>query len=87
MSVSRARDFDLIIAGGGVSGAALAALLTARRVCAPGRVAVIAEHAAPAPAPDADWDLRVFALSRASQRLLRLCGCVGLVACAAALCL
>ena len=27
-----------------------------------------------APAPDADWDLRVFALSRASQRLLRLCG-------------
>jgi 2-octaprenylphenol hydroxylase len=71
---SRARDFDLIIVGGGVSGAALAALLTARRVCAPGRVAVIAEHAAPAPAPDADWDLRVFALSRASQRLLRLCG-------------
>ena len=74
MSVSRARDFDLIIVGGGVSGALLAALLVAQRVCAPGRVAVIAERAAQAPAPNADWDLRVFALSRASQRLLRLCG-------------
>jgi 2-octaprenylphenol hydroxylase len=74
VSDSRARDFDVLIVGGGVSGSALAALLIARRVCTPGRVAVIAEHAAQAPAAGADWDLRVFALSRASQRLLGLCG-------------
>lgn len=74
MSGSRARDFDVIIVGGGVSGAALAALLAKRQVCAAGRVAVVAERAAQPPLPGADWDLRVFALSRASERLLRACG-------------
>jgi 2-polyprenylphenol 6-hydroxylase len=71
VNASRARDFDLIIIGGGVSGVALAALLVARHVCSSERVAVVADRAAVAPAPDADWDLRVFALSRASQRLLQ----------------
>jgi 2-polyprenylphenol 6-hydroxylase len=74
VTASSARDFDVIIIGGGISGVALASLLVARKVCAPERVCVVAEHAAAAPAPQADWDLRVFALSRASQRLLQACG-------------
>jgi 2-polyprenylphenol 6-hydroxylase len=41
---------------------------------AAGRVAVIADRFAAAPPPGADWDLRVFAMSRASERLLKLCG-------------
>jgi 2-octaprenylphenol hydroxylase len=74
MSAPRATEFDVIIVGAGVIGAALASLLLNRRLCAAGRVAVIADRfAAPAPV-DADWDLRVFALSRASQRLLQLGG-------------
>jgi 2-polyprenylphenol 6-hydroxylase len=73
------RDFDVVVIGGGVIGATMAALLGARRLAAAGRVALITDAAAapatgaPAAAAD-DWDLRVFALSRASQRLLRLCG-------------
>jgi 2-octaprenylphenol hydroxylase len=73
------RDFDVVVIGAGVTGATMAALLGARRLAAAGRVALIAAPAAapatgaPAAAAD-DWDLRVFALSRASQRLLRLCG-------------
>jgi 2-octaprenylphenol hydroxylase len=74
VNASRARDFDLIIIGGGVSGVALAALLVARHVCPPDRVAVVADRAPVTAAPDADWDLRVFALSRASQRLLQAAG-------------
>jgi 2-octaprenylphenol hydroxylase len=73
------RDFDVVVIGGGTVGATMAALLGARRLAAAGRVALIAD-AAGAPATGAsaavadDWDLRVFALSRASQRLLQLCG-------------
>ena len=74
MSGSRDRDFDVIIVGAGVSGAALAALMVARRVCAAGRVALVSDRAAPPAPAEADWDLRVFALSRASERLLRMCG-------------
>jgi len=68
------RDFDVVIVGAGVAGATMASLLVARRLSAPGRVAIIADHVPPAAEPDADWDLRVFALSRASERLLRICG-------------
>ncbi len=72
------RDFDFIVVGGGVTAAAMASVLVARELAAPGRVAVIADPAsAPAAAstiPEAEWDLRVFALSRASQRLLTICG-------------
>jgi len=71
------RDFDVVVVGAGVVGATMAALLGARRLVGSGRVALIADRlsgaAADAAAAD-DWDLRVFALSRASQRLLRLCG-------------
>jgi 2-octaprenylphenol hydroxylase len=64
----------VIIVGAGVIGAVMACLL--RR---PGnevslRVALIADRFAQPPAREADWDLRVFALGRASERLLRLCG-------------
>jgi 2-octaprenylphenol hydroxylase len=76
------RDFDVVIVGGGAIGAAMAALLLARRQVSPGRVAIVAAAAAPvepavaaaASAAADEWDLRVFALSRASQRLLSLCG-------------
>jgi 2-octaprenylphenol hydroxylase len=73
------RDFDAVIVGAGVVGSVMASLLLVRKQCSPGRVAIVADRiaAAPAAAGDAaaaDWDLRVFALSRASQRLLQLCG-------------
>ncbi len=69
------RDFDVVVIGAGVTGATMAALLGARRLAAAGRVALITDAVGAPPATSADdWDLRVFALSRASQRLLRLCG-------------
>ncbi len=75
------RDFDLLIVGAGVIGTTMAGLAVARKLAAPGRVAVIAQGspaATPALAafatPDVEWDLRVFALSRASQRLLGISG-------------
>jgi 2-polyprenylphenol 6-hydroxylase len=74
MSAPLHRDFDVVIVGAGVIGAAMASLLVARKLSAPGRVAVIADRFATAGSADADWDLRVFALSRASERLLKVCG-------------
>jgi len=68
-----ARDFDIVIVGAGIIGTVMASLLVARKVALPGRVAIVAGRFAAAP-PPADWDVRVFALSRASERLLRLCG-------------
>ncbi len=71
------RDFDFLIAGGGITGCVMASLLVNRQLAAPGRVAIVADGAQPAAVPaaaDSDWDLRVFALSRASQRLLTICG-------------
>jgi 2-octaprenylphenol hydroxylase len=56
---------------------AMASLAVARKLAAPGRVALIAERASPTTSsliPQTDWDLRVFALSRASQRMLMICG-------------
>ena len=67
------RDFNFIVIGAGVIGATMAKLLIARGLAEPNQVALVggrpARHAA-----DAEWDLRVFALSRASQRLLEACG-------------
>jgi len=71
-------DFDVVIAGAGPIGTTMAALLGARRLTSRGRVAIVAARAPggahSAAGAAADWDLRVFALSRASQRLLQLCG-------------
>ncbi len=74
MSAARALDFEIIVVGGGVAGATLAALLIKRGLCARGRIALVADRFARVAAPDADWDLRVFALSRASERILRAAG-------------
>jgi 2-polyprenylphenol 6-hydroxylase len=73
------RDFDVVIVGGGVIGAVMASLLLARKLCGSGRVAIVADHAGAgagvgSAGAGADWGLRVFALSRASQRLLELTG-------------
>ncbi|HEX3846396.1 MAG TPA: FAD-dependent monooxygenase [Steroidobacteraceae bacterium] len=67
-------DFDVIVVGAGVVGAAMAALLLERGICAPGRVAIVADRIEPPAAARDDWDVRVFALSRASERVLRACG-------------
>jgi 2-octaprenylphenol hydroxylase len=75
--VAPGRDFDFLIVGAGVTAMAMASLALARKLAAPGRVAIIAEGGAPPSAAaiaESDWDLRVFALSRASQRLLKICG-------------
>ncbi len=70
----RSPEFDVIIVGAGVIGTVMASLLLARKLSTPGRVAVVADQFAAAPHSSADWDLRVFALSRASERLLKVCG-------------
>ena len=73
MNRARLPAFDVIIVGAGVIGAAMASLLLARKLSTAGRVAVVADQFAAAPMSP-DWDLRVFALSRASERLLKVCG-------------
>jgi 2-octaprenylphenol hydroxylase len=86
MRTAGSRDFEVIIVGAGVIGTVMASLLAARKLSSPGRVAIIADRfpaagvagtdatLGGAPATDVDWDLRVFALSRASERLLDICG-------------
>lgn len=74
MSRRGPKDFDVIIVGAGVVGVVMASLLVTRKLAAAARVAVVADRFAAAPPAGADWDLRVFALSRASERLLRMCG-------------
>jgi 2-polyprenylphenol 6-hydroxylase len=72
MSAARAPTYDAIVVGGGIVGCVIAALLIRQGLCARGRVALVAERFTAAPLPNLDWDLRVFALSRASERLLKL---------------
>ncbi len=71
--IGATRDFDFIVVGAGVIGAAMASLLIARGLTDARKVALVGERM-PARTDDADWDLRVFALSRASQRVLDVCG-------------
>jgi 2-octaprenylphenol hydroxylase len=68
------RDFDMVIVGAGVIGTAMASLLLARKLSSAGKVAVVGERLPTAAAGAAEWDVRVYALSRASQRVLTLCG-------------
>jgi 2-octaprenylphenol hydroxylase len=72
------RDFDFVIVGAGITAAVMASLAVVRKLGVAGRVAIVAGRpsapAAAAPPGESDWGLRVFALSRASQRLLDICG-------------
>jgi len=66
---TRRHDFDVVIVGGGMVGACLAALMGAESRLAGWRIAVV-DPATPRPPVDGATDLRVSALSRASQRIL-----------------
>jgi len=70
---ARRHDFDVIIVGGGMVGACLAALLAQDERLAAWRVAVV-DPSAPRAPQDGVVDLRVSALSRASERILRQAG-------------
>ena len=64
------RDFDLVVVGGAMAGAAVAALAAADARTGGLRIALLEPKPTPAPAPGEPLDLRVSALSRASQQLL-----------------
>lgn len=66
----RRLDFDVIIVGGGMVGACVAALLSRDAQLAGWRIAVV-EPTPPTAPPAGVVDLRVSALSRASERILR----------------
>ena len=68
------RDVDVLVVGGGVVGAATAVLLATQATTRSLKVGLVEPRMAAMPAPGSAWDLRVFALSRASQRLLVACG-------------
>ena len=66
-------DFHIVIIGGGMVGACAAALAAADPHFAELRIAVLEAHP-PASPPQGDIDLRVSAVSRASQRILAAIG-------------
>jgi 2-octaprenylphenol hydroxylase len=68
------RDFDLAIVGGAMVGAAYAALAATQAGTARLRIALLEPRPAAPPAPGDPLDLRVSALSRASQRLMERTG-------------
>lgn len=72
-SPRKRHDFDVVIVGGGMVGTCLAALIAADERLAGWRVAVL-ESSSPRQPVDGDVDLRVSALSRASQRILTVAG-------------
>ena len=78
------RDFDVVVVGGAMAGAGTAALLAATPATAGLRIALVEPRPASLPAPDAPLDLRVSALSRASQELLERTGAWPAVAARAA---
>ena len=73
MSASRRHDFDAVVVGGGMVGLCVAALLEREERLANWRIAVV-EPSAPLAPDDSSLDLRVSALSRASERILAAAG-------------
>lgn len=63
-------DFDILVIGGGLVGACLAALLGNDRHLGGLRIALLEANPPTLPPSDRDVDLRVSALSRASERIL-----------------
>jgi 2-octaprenylphenol hydroxylase len=78
------RDFDVVVVGGAMAGAGTAALLAATPATQGLRVALVEPRPATLPAPGSPLDLRVSALSRASQQLLERTGAWPAVAARAA---
>ena len=68
------RDFDVVIAGGGMVGAGLAALLLHTPATRGLRVALVEPRPPATPLAGEPLDLRVSALSRASEQLIRAVG-------------
>jgi 2-octaprenylphenol hydroxylase len=66
-------DYDIAVVGGGLAGACAAALLVRHGGIEPQRIALLAGELPAATAADAPPDLRVVAISRASERVLRAC--------------
>jgi 2-octaprenylphenol hydroxylase len=67
-------DFDVLIAGGGMVGAATAALMAGEPALGRVRIGLIEPRPARFPGADDPLDLRVSALSRASEQALRAVG-------------
>jgi 2-octaprenylphenol hydroxylase len=67
-------DFDIVIVGAGMVGTCAATLLAKSTVCPAPRIALLDARPPTAPPPNADIDLRVSAISRATERILTACG-------------
>lgn len=67
-------DFDVAVVGGGLAGVCAAALLVRHAGLDPARVALLAEVPPPPPPAHAPPELRVVAVSRASERILAAAG-------------
>jgi 2-polyprenylphenol 6-hydroxylase len=66
--------FEVIVVGAGLAGACTAALLARQTRLDPARIALLASELPTAPRPAAAPELRVAAISRASERVLRAAG-------------
>jgi 2-octaprenylphenol hydroxylase len=66
--------FDIVVVGGGVAGACTAALLVRQAGLAAERIALLSHEWTPLRAPGDPVDIRVVAISRASERVLRAAG-------------